>query len=583
MRTTASSMDPRAAVKLLGFSLLAAWWLAYFPLPFLEFYKEWVFVTGLAVAALLGLRPVPLRDVARHPLFLGAAALAVVAVLQAALRPEHAPRVALYLGYLGLFLVALCSGVGMRRQFGGRATVFLAGTMLIGVVGCVFFAALQLNFIEFDWPFVAGRTRRVTANLAQANHLANLLWLGALAAAYLAVKRVVEPWAVGLVLLLVLVFVHLTGSRMPWLYAMVTLCLGLLAWLRGSQPAVKKLGPWLVGMALGFAGLAPVLSLAGVADFFGMSSGGTRLSQTGHGSSDSKRLWYWHVALDAASQEPWLGVGAGRYVGHGLEMSMADERSPEQGATSHAHNISLQLAAEFGIPAALAVTAAVGFWLFQALRRSRHSPEALFAAACGCVLLIHSMLEFPFWYAYFLGLFGLIAGLAAEPENDPSPAVWREQRVLPVMLLAGAIAAHALVRPLENAMQIVMLQVGVGGAPQPAPGIRNALLKVPPWSPYGDWAEALDLMTALPTLETAEGLAVRCDRALHFAPSPYVLARCATVHQVAGDEKRASQLANALCKLFPASDLTLIQSMEFVQRVSPAAGYIVSDCVERLD
>lgn len=581
MQTATRFADPRAALRLLASALVAAWWIAYFPLPFLEFYKEWVFAAGLAVAALVGLRPVALRDLARHPLLLGAAATALAVVLQAALRPEHAPRGALYLGYVALFVLALACGAGMRRQFGDEATVALAWTLLIGVTGSAFFAALQLNGIEFDLPIVASRGRRITSNLAQANHLANLLWLGGLAAVYLVVRRPLHPAVMGALLALLLALGHLTGSRMSWLYAATTLGLGLLAWRWGGDARVRRMGPWMVAVALAFAALASVQSAAGVANLFGLVSGGSRLSETGSDSSDNKRLWYAKVAVDAARQEPLLGVGAGRYGGHGFAMSIADAASPDKGATTNAHNLTLQLAAELGLPAAIAVTLALGVWLAGALWRARRNPEALFAAACGCVLLTHAMLEYPFWYAYFLGLFGLIAGLQAEPNATASPGPWRVQRVLPVAVLAGTLAAHVLVRPIENAMQVVVLQIGVGGAPQPSPDIERGLARVPTWSPYHDWAEAVDLTIAVPDQGNAADLAARCDLAMRFAPTPYVLARCATAHQVAGNPARATELANALCRLYPWADLTLIQSMTFVQRVSPAAGDIVSTCVER--
>ena len=77
------------------------------------------------------------------------------------------------------------------------------------------------------------------------------------------------------------------------------------------------------------------------------------------------------------------------------------------------------------------------------------------------------------------------------------------------------------------------------------------------------------------------GLAARCERALAIGPSSPLLARCATIQQVAGHPDRASYFANALCRLYPGEEPTLIQSMTFVGGKSPAAEDVRSDCVRR--
>ena len=91
---------------------------------------------------------------------------------------------------------------------------------------------------------------------------------------------------------------------------------------------------------------------------------------------------------------------------------MATPDSPRAGADSHAHNLFIQFAAELGLPVALSVAACVIAWLVTLARQSRTDARSLLLLALGGVILIHSNLEYPLWYAYFLILLGLVAGLS---------------------------------------------------------------------------------------------------------------------------------------------------------------------------
>ncbi|HEY2189339.1 MAG TPA: hypothetical protein VGH48_12330, partial [Caldimonas sp.] len=73
----------------------------------------------------------------------------------------------------------------------------------------------------------------------------------------------------------------------------------------------------------------------------------------------------------------------------------------------------------------------------------------------------------------------------------------------------------------------------------------------------------------------------RCERAVAFGPTARLLARCATILQIAGQPERASYFANGLCKVYPEAAPTLIESMTFVARTSRAVEDLRSTCVQR--
>lgn len=585
---TEPTRDDRGAWWLLGFGLLASTWLAYYPLPFFEFYKEWVFAVALGIAMLV-LRPQPAGLLPfRHPLAYGAFAILATLLLQAVLRDGLWPRAALMACYVGFFLFALAAGQRMYAARREQSLLWVAGFLLVAALGNCFFAGLQLNHVEFSMPLVAPRSGdRITANLAQANHFADLLWLGCFAAAYLHVRGRIGFVPLLLVSVTLLFFSHLTGSRMVLVYAGLAIAFGtaLLVW--SSDRQVRRLSAVLALLGGLTVMLAIVLSNSGVQELFGTTSGADRItSDTGAGSS-RLRMWLWRAGLDAAQHAPLLGVGAGRFVGHAHGMSMADPGSPPAGADANAHNLFIHLAAELGIPVTLVLGACFAFWLVVAVRRCVKHVDSLAALVLCGVILVHANLEYPLWYTYFLGMLGLLAGHLSLTDTVPSRV--SESRgagglrfTMPLALLILAGVAYAQFAHLEAAMQRVVMQVGLGAAPQRDSALEAELAKLPKWSPYRDHAESILLMTALPTKDSAAEIATRCDRAVAWAPNPYLLARCATAHQVSGDGERASYFANSLCKMFPASDLVLIQSMHHVGRTSVEAEDLVSSCVERM-
>ncbi|MBN8491345.1 MAG: O-antigen ligase family protein [Burkholderiales bacterium] len=99
--------------------------------------------------------------------------------------------------------------------------------------------------------------------------------------------------------------------------------------------------------------------LAGVPPTFSEAYYGSRL-----GSVDA-RLYLWQLALAQIGEAPWLGVGPMHY---------AHFPNPE---AAHPHNVYLQVAAEWGVPALLVLLSLAAMALTQlhrAIRRSQEGP-----------------------------------------------------------------------------------------------------------------------------------------------------------------------------------------------------------------
>ncbi|HEY2559732.1 MAG TPA: Wzy polymerase domain-containing protein [Caldimonas sp.] len=571
---------------MVAIGLVAPWWLPVLATTIPTFYKEWLFVLALGFAGLIAkplASPIAVRE-RPNPLVLAALAAIVILLLQIVLFEGVWRKATLMIFCLALFVFAIVLGQRMHTQ-SDNSLAWIAKCLLVAAVGSCLLAAAQL-FLP-GLPFVLPRAGpRLYANVAQSNHFADLLWIGCVSVAVLYAGRVLG-WKTALGLIIAILTCSTTsGSRMAWIYAAGLGLLGAACWLRTSDPWARRLARALVAVALAYVAVTTLVAMSGILESFGLTSAEQRVAGGESAESNAQRLWFWHVGLSAAVDHPLLGVGAGRFAGEGLASAMRVSSAPRAAADAQAHNAFVQLAAECGIPLALAAIVALLVWLARAWRGASRWPETFAAIALALPILIHANLEHPLGYLYFLGLLGLLVGHVhgtvvanADPVEGTVPAEalrWASFAVL-------AVAAFCYVQfvQVERATQALAAQMRAGVPPQPTSELEARLSKVPRWSVFGDYAELVALIAAVPTAADATELASRCERSIAFGPSPPLLARCATILQVAGQSERASYFANALCKIYPEAVPTLIESMTLVDRTNPAVEDLRSTCVQR--
>lgn len=285
--------------------------------------------------------------------------------------------------------------------------------------------SLAIGFIQVftpdlaDGKLIAAPTLlgRATGNVRQPNHLSTLMLWGCAAAVWLGMRRV-QPtgddagWAERAVRLL--------GGQAPWIVAALVLgvmltasrtglvgVLMLAVWgvLDRDLPMRLRRALWAAPLvyAAGWLGMSALSHLQGQA--FG---GEARL----HDGSDisSSRFAIWRDTIALIRMEPWAGVGFGQF-----NFAWTLTPSPQRPVAffDHTHNIVLQLLVELGLPLGGLVIACLGYALWklvqQALRPVGEAPAHAIGAAGARVLLymvllvgLHSLLEYPLWYAYFL-------------------------------------------------------------------------------------------------------------------------------------------------------------------------------------
>lgn len=161
----------------------------------------------------------------------------------------------------------------------------------------------------------------------------------------------------------------------------------------------------------------------------------------------------WRNALTMIHQQPWLGVGWGRF---NFAWTLTPSFSRGAGLIDNAHNLPLQLAVELGVPAALVMTGLLVLALWRSIGRvCRLAGDNGLAARSALLIVLvmglHSMLEYPLWFAYMLlptaWAFGLAVGTAtasgaAAPAGSDAARVasrnWRAVGAMMVVLAASA-------------------------------------------------------------------------------------------------------------------------------------------------
>lgn len=325
--------------------------------------------------------------------------------------------------YLYGFALALLVGARFEQVASGQLI-----NALFAAIGAA--ALLSTGIILYQWLELSGlglltlycpKGYRLFANLGQPNHLATLLVWGLVAVwwAYLAGRA--RGWIAASAAAFLMFGIAATQSRTAWLEMAL---LGFAAVLyrrpldtRRYSGGLVALASFFVLMVVSWRGLNHALSFDAARSFSDEISPGLRPAA-------------WRLFIDAAMQRPWAGWGWSQLS---VAQSAIALDHPNLGLTfQSAHNLVLDLLVQNGLPLGALLTLALVLWLGHKARRVNTAQACLYLLAVG-VLLIHSLLEFPQNYAYFLLPAGLMMG--ALDTMHPVRTVTHMRRWVAVTLL----------------------------------------------------------------------------------------------------------------------------------------------------
>ncbi|MCR4298214.1 MAG: Wzy polymerase domain-containing protein, partial [Gallionella sp.] len=206
-----------------------------------------------------------------------------------------------------------------------------------------------------------------------------------------------------------LLVMTLSGSRSSWLYLVM---MSGLAWWWGRRDVTLR--PLLRYALLLLAGFGLMHLFVQLPFMEGASARIDTMQRLfGDDATGSIRLYLWREAGLMFLQSPWLGVGFGQFAWHHFQLLPVLQPGNITGLYNNAHNVIFQLAAEAGMPGLLALFGALGVWLYGLRRMPMDAAHWWGSAALG-VLAIHSMLEYPLWYTYFVAVAAVLLGALDE-------------------------------------------------------------------------------------------------------------------------------------------------------------------------
>lgn len=121
------------------------------------------------------------------------------------------------------------------------------------------------------------------------------------------------------------------------------------------------------------------------------------------------RLEMWRAFIAAVGEKPLYGFGWGQVSTAQFSVS---EIYPQTGMTQYAHNIALDLMIWNGIPLGLLVLFFI-MLMFIRMYLNSYSESGFYFFSSVSALMVHSMLEYPHAYAYFIVMGGLFFGAGA--------------------------------------------------------------------------------------------------------------------------------------------------------------------------
>lgn len=541
-RSLAFSMQPltstliRLQCALPCILLCSAWMLPVHHSPWLAFRSELCAALALAICVAHRLRAASGR-VQISPTSAVVWGLACIPWIQYATGLIYfqgdALMASIYLAGLGLAVDVGRFGETRGALYAPRLAGYVTAT---GILATMIALAQSLQ-IEASWIVALPAHGRAVAHLAQPNLLATLLvvtWIAALSLHQW--RRLSFAWlcAVGLTLTIGMV---LTDSRIGQLEVYALFSFLLLIRKRASL----SLSIWQLLMLLG--GFASVVHL--IAPLLESLTALPLGRSAGIGNATiASRLLHWQTLADAITRSPWWGYGWNQ-----VSVAQANTVLNHAGTgemIEHSHNLLLDLLVWLGIPLGLACTACLVWWLRLQLQRCS-TPSAAFGLGFIGILLLHSLVEYPLDYFFFLLPFGFVIGRlershSSSPDSDSGIRMPRTG--LLIFSIACAMTTLLLARsyPRHELLHAQMQQHhAMDGA---------VWLGEPVSTPEG-W---LDQLQVLPYLMSRNDLddSVKVDAqlwqqaSLRYGYAP-VLLNYAIGLQRQGKKNEASRLMNRLC------------------------------------
>lgn len=412
----------KLSLWLIGLMLFLPFVTPYHMQPIPSFYAEWL-AAALGLSAMLALvnksawQPLQIPQIS-----LVMAGLASIVGMQWLLGMLHSSQFALLvLSYLVWAFLLMVLGSYLRAQLGWeKIATTLAWCLLTAAMLNAGFVLLQyLMRSGLAVPFIPKLNSY--GAISQANHFADFTALATASLIYLYAKAKFSFNMFAGMLGLCLIMLAFSGSRSVWLYLGA---LTLLAVIMQANAIRQRTGSTAIRSVLRVsllllpAFLVVQLLIAYVLPDQLVNLPNERIASA-HNASASPRLQIWYDSLRLFMQSPWLGIGVGKMRAASFMLVDTPAAMASNRVFEHAHNLFIHLLTEMGMFACLLVVVAIITWL-RGVKWREFNLESWWLLALLAVLGIHSLLEYPLWFAYFLGVAAFLLGAGDEKTSTVS-------------------------------------------------------------------------------------------------------------------------------------------------------------------
>src|SRR5581483_3053103 len=528
--------------------------------PLVSFYSEWLAIFLGMAAGLALLTPQFWLNLVIPGTAIYIFSLAVIFTIQGiALPGPYAAQWLIPTLYLGWAIMLMVLAVWLREYLGKEKIVeTLAWFLAVGGLLSAFTGLVQyIGFGGWLGQYVAFKQgATIYGNVAQPNHFANHILLATTGLCYLYSRnRLSSVLAISLLTFFALI-VSLSASRAVFLYAISLCALSAAGYLKtrdtvnsrlcflaifflaayiGAQHLLEQIHPWLMELVKDWSLNSDPLAYNTALEKF---------SKTPLGLEVRTSEWHkaWLMFLDA----PVFGVGIGNYAWHSFSYQTLPEFSgiEKPQLFSHSHNLFAQVIAETGLAGLIILLLLLVGWVKQFYRHWTQ-PDWLIAAVL-LVIFIHSNLEFPLWYSYFLGISALMLGLGDSRSFDlkiaPRPGQIGSGFVL---LLGFAILVYTLLG-FQNLVRISLPYSLL--TPKEKKDAALTVANNPLLTPYAE----LSLLAMTPTTKDGirENIAIT-TRAFRRNPDPYKVYKQTTFLALNKQTAEANELLHRAAQAYP--------------------------------
>lgn len=561
------SRQLRLGLILIGLMFLLPFINIYHDFPIVSFYSEWI--AGALGLAATGMQFLTARPIIQAPkislLFL---ALGLILLLQWTAGIVSTANALMNLSYfIWAFLLAVL-GKRLREEFGWDHLAHLLAVCLT-TAGCLngLLVMVQIIARTGGTVFFLPDLQSFGA-LPQSNHFANFIALCTASLIYLYINKRVTTAFFTVVALWFLLMLAISGSRSAWLYLAALTLSALLMYI----PALKQGQLSSKHRALLFICLA-TLPLFGLVHFFsanlapaGLFNLSTdRIVNGINMDTPSVRLQIWYDSLRLFLQSPWLGIGAGNLNAATFLLLDQPTAMSYKGMFEHAHNLFLQLLAEMGIGAVLITL----FMLFGWCRRIQWRELDMniwWAISLLMILGIHSMLEYPLWYAYFLGVAALLLGAAEEKTvlcnaggGKAAPIHKILHAGLALLIICGALMLGLMFIAHNKLTQVIYQSTLTNES-----ALRKELDWVKRYTLLSPYAELLFAVSAKPADQDIDRQLALNQTAIDFKPFSKVCYQQVVLLKLRGKDAEAKQLLKRTLIVYPDNLQNAFQAMPAV-------------------